>query len=64
VIAQLRYFYEEQQDLYIIAAGLLLEFALQDFQYSMPIGRIGYLHLGPLFFNMFLYVLGEIKILE
>jgi uncharacterized protein len=49
----LRYFYEERPDIPLIAAGSLLEFALSELQFSMPVGRIQYLHLGPLNFREF-----------
>lgn len=53
-IAALRYFYEELPDLPVIAAGSLLEFTLSDHSFSMPVGRIEYLHLGPMTFHEFL----------
>ncbi len=49
----LRYFYEERNDLPVIAAGSLLEFALSKHRFSMPVGRIQYLHLGPMSFREF-----------
>ncbi len=49
----LRYFYEERPDLAVIAAGSLLEFTLSDHQFSMPVGRIQYLHIGPMTFKEF-----------
>jgi predicted AAA+ superfamily ATPase len=49
----LRYFYEERPDLAVIAAGSLLEFTLSEHQFSMPVGRIQYLHLGPMTFREF-----------
>ncbi len=54
VFARLRYFYEEYPDLHIIAAGSLLDFALEKHSFSMPVGRIEYLYLGPMTFNEFL----------
>lgn len=42
----LRYFYEEQKDLAVIAAGSLLELLLADNKFSMPVGPIEYLHIG------------------
>ena len=53
-IAALRYFHEEMPELPVIAAGSLLEFALQKHSFSMPVGRIEYLHLGPMDFREFL----------
>jgi len=49
-IPALRYLYEEKPKLHLIAAGSLLEFTLKDHNYSMPVGRIEYLYLGPLSF--------------
>ena len=53
-IQSLRYFYEEMPDLPVISAGSLLEFALADHHFSMPVGRIEYYHLGPMTFSEFL----------
>ncbi len=50
----LRYFYEEKKQLPVIAAGSLLEFTLSDHSFSMPVGRIEYLHLGPMTFTEFI----------
>jgi len=49
----LRYFYEERPDIAVIAAGSLLEFALSNHTFSMPVGRIQYMHMGPLSFREF-----------
>jgi predicted AAA+ superfamily ATPase len=54
LFARLRYFYEDLPDLHIIAAGSLLDFVLEDHSFSMPVGRIEYLHLGPMTFGEFL----------
>lgn len=59
VIPVLRYFYEELPDLHIIAAGSLLDFVLSEHNFSMPVGRVEYLHLGPLSFEEFLEALDE-----
>jgi predicted AAA+ superfamily ATPase len=53
-IQALRYFYENKPDIPVICAGSLLEFALADHHFSMPVGRIEYYHLGPLTFGEFL----------
>jgi hypothetical protein len=53
-IHSLRYFYENKPELPIISAGSLLEFALADHHFSMPVGRIEYYHLGPMTFKEFL----------
>ena len=53
-IHSLRYFYEKLPGLHVIAAGSLLDFVLRDFEYSMPVGRVEFLHLYPLSFSEFL----------
>lgn len=63
-LACLRYFYEELPQLPIIAAGSLLEFALADMQYSMPVGRIEYLQLGPVQLEDFLLACNEQPLAE
>ena len=42
-IQMLRYFYEEHPDIFVIAAGSLLEFALRKVR-NFPVGRIEYLY--------------------
>lgn len=54
VLSKLRWFAEEYAQLPIIAAGSLLEFLLHDHVFSMPVGRITYMHLEPLSFEEFL----------
>ena len=51
----LRYFHEECPQLPVIAAGSLLEFVLSKHPFSMPVGRIEYLYLGPMTFEEFLF---------
>ena len=58
-LAQLRYFYEELPAQHVIAAGSLLDFVLEDHSFSMPVGRIEYLHLGPMTFSEFLEASGS-----
>lgn len=60
-ITALRYFKEEKPDLRVIAAGSLLDFALKEI--SVPVGRVGYLHLHPMSFLEFLEALGETLLL-
>ena len=62
VLARLRYFFEDMPDLHIIAAGSLLEFLLEEHDFSMPVGRIEYLFLGPMTFEEFLSGLKEEKL--
>lgn len=42
-----------------MAAGSLLEFVLGEFPVSMPVGRVQYLHVGPLSFWEFIQAKGE-----
>ena len=58
-IISLRYFYEEMPNLHIIGAGSLLEFAIKDDGFKMPVGRIQYLYMYPLSFSEFVYAFGE-----
>lgn len=63
-LAALRYFYEELPALHVVAAGSLLETALGERGFSMPVGRIEYLHLGPMGFEDFLVAMGRAKLAE
>ena len=62
-IQLLRYFYEERPDIYVVAAGSLLEFALRKTP-NFPVGRIDYLYLHPLNFIEFLGAIGNSAALE
>lgn len=53
-ISLLRYFYEDTPDLYVIAAGSLLESGL-DHKISFPVGRVEYLALYPCNFKEYLH---------
>lgn len=55
----LRYFYEEAPHLRVVAAGSLLEIALKAQDFSFPVGRIQFLHLGPMNFREFLWATGQ-----
>ena len=57
-VALLRYFYEELPELYVIAAGSLLENML-DKHISLPVGRVEYMALQPCSFIEFLQAIGE-----
>ncbi|PID45285.1 MAG: AAA family ATPase [Proteobacteria bacterium] len=61
-IPALRYFYEDLPEMPLISAGSLLEFTLSEHQFSMPVGRVQYLHMGPMTFSEFLAALGEKKL--
>lgn len=57
-ISSLRFFYEKRPGLHVIAAGSLLEFALQELP-SFGVGRIDNLFMFPLSFDEFLMGMGE-----
>lgn len=56
-IASLRFFHEEYSELHVVAAGSLLEFALQEIP-SFGVGRIRSLYMYPFSFNEFLQAQG------
>ena len=53
LFSKLRWFKEDMPELPVIAAGSLLEFALNKAQFSMPVGRITYFYLEPMSFFEF-----------
>jgi predicted AAA+ superfamily ATPase len=62
-VSLLRYFYEELPEIYVIAAGSLLETIL-DRHISLPVGRVEYLALHPCNFLEFLGAVGENRFIE
>ena len=62
-IAMLRYFHEDLPEIYVIAAGSLLEFALEQVG-SFPVGRVDYLYLHPINFEEFLIATTTSNMLE
>lgn len=54
LLAKLRWFAEDMPQLPVITAGSLLDFVLADHAFSMPVGRVSYMHLEPLSFEEFL----------
>ena len=58
-IISLRYFKEKMPSLPVIGAGSLLEFALRNADFKMPVGRIHFLYLEPLSFSEFLDAAGN-----
>lgn len=63
-ITALRYFKEQMQDLHVISAGSLLEFVLNDQNFSMPVGRVQYMYIRPLSFMEFLHAIGKNRLVE
>jgi predicted AAA+ superfamily ATPase len=62
-LSSLRYFYEQMPDLHIIAAGSLLEFALQKIP-SYAVGRVRSMYLYPFSFEEFLLAMKKNALLE
>lgn len=62
-VSLLRYFYEELPDVYVIAAGSLLE-TMFDRHIALPVGRVEYLALHPCSFSEFLTATGEARFVE
>jgi len=62
VIIALRYFYEKMPELHIIAAGSLLDFAIE--KVGVPVGRVMFMHLYPMSWLEFLKALGQDLIFE
>jgi len=61
-ISALRYFYEEMNEIHVIAAGSLLEFALSEI--SFPVGRVQFLNMYPMTFAEYLMASGNETALE
>ncbi|MBR5983548.1 MAG: ATP-binding protein [Bacteroidales bacterium] len=57
-IKQLRYFYEDKPEIYVIAAGSLLE-TLINVHLSFPVGRVQYMAMHPCSFREFLVATGS-----
>lgn len=62
-VAMLRYFYEEFPEIYVIAAGSLLE-TIFDKGVNFPVGRVEYRILRPFSFAEFLEAMGENQAFE
>ena len=58
-MAALRFFFEDMPGQAVLAAGSLMEFTLADKAFPMPVGRISYLHMGPMTFTEFLRGCGQ-----
>ncbi len=62
-LSLLRYFYEDTPDIFVIAAGSLLETML-DKHISLPVGRVEYLAIHPCSFIEYLTAIGEERYVE
>ena len=61
-LASLRFFYEKMPELPIIAAGSLLDFALDDIQF--PVGRVQFAELHPMTFAEYLEATGKVQLAQ
>lgn len=61
LLIALRYFYEKLPALHVIAAGSLLEFAIEEV--GMPVGRVSFLHMYPMSFQEYLTGTGNEQLL-
>lgn len=59
LLAKLRWFAEEMPNLAVIATGSLLDFALENHEFSMPVGRVSYIYIEPFSFEEFLMALNK-----
>ncbi len=64
IVAKMRWFAEEMPRLPVVAAGSLLEFTLADHSFSMPVGRISFLHIEPMGFFEYLEAHKQSLLLE
>ena len=59
-LTALRLFFDNPKEYFpVVCAGSLLEFTLENYPSSMPVGRIEYLHMGPMCFEEFLLALDK-----
>lgn len=58
-IGWLRFLHEDHPDLYVVAAGSLLEVRLLDHGFSFPVGRVTFRRLRPFTYSEFLKAMGE-----
>ncbi len=63
-VALLRYFHEEAPNVHLIAAGSLLEVALQREHISFPVGRVEFRYLHPMSFEEFLEAVAGLELGE
>ena len=60
----MRYFYEEKQEIPVIAAGSLMEVMIRKAGLRVPVGRVEYAYLYPLSFSEFLLASNKKELLE
>lgn len=64
LINLLRFFYEERPNIYVIAAGSLLQAKMEKEGFSLPVGRIEFAYLYPLDFFEYLAAKKETELLN
>lgn len=62
VLARLRWLGEELPSLPVVAAGSLLDLTLADHAFSMPVGRVSFLHVEPMGFDEYLRAHGQTRL--
>ena len=62
-VSMLRYFYESAKDIFVIAAGSLLE-SLIDKHINFPVGRVEYMFMKPLTFYEYLTAVKDFSAIE
>ncbi|MEI6752030.1 MAG: AAA family ATPase [Paludibacter sp.] len=62
-LSLLRYFYEDSPEIFVIAAGSLLETML-DKHISLPVGRVEYMAIHPCSFIEYLTAIGEVRYVD
>ena len=63
-LRSLRYFKEKMPALHVIAAGSLLEFAINNDQFSFPVGRVQFARMYPFSFEEYLEARNEKALLD
>jgi len=64
VFGRLRWFAEELPELPVAAAGSLLDLMLGNQSFSVPVGRVGYLHIEPMGFLEYLQAHRQERLIE
>lgn len=60
----MRYFKEKKPHLHVIAAGSLLEFTLNEEDFSFPVGRVQFMYMRPLSLKEFMLNMGYAKLAD
>ena len=63
-VMQMRYFFEELPEIFVIGAGSLLEIMMDVHKISFPVGRVEYKYLFPMTFEEFLLAMEENQAIE